>query len=74
MKTQSTYAMLVNSKEKGRDLFEGAVYSLIAVCTAIIGFAGAMQSDSIRNYSPLAKQEAPAPIVAKAAVAQNTRG
>ena len=35
MKTQSTYSLLVNSEEKGRSLFEAAIYGLVVLCTIV---------------------------------------
>ena len=35
MKTQSTYSLLVKSKETGRSIFEGLVYGTIVLSTVI---------------------------------------
>jgi hypothetical protein len=72
MKTQSTYAMLVNSKEKGRDRFEGVVYAVIALCTVAMALQGAVQLNNVRAHA--ATPDAAAPIVAKAVAAQPSRG
>jgi hypothetical protein len=69
MKNQTTYSMLINSRDKGRDLFEAAVYTLVALCAvATVGY-GAMQSESVRAHAGL-KQAPTAPMVAKTIVAQ----
>ena len=41
MKNKSTYSLLVNadSEEKGRSIFETAVYSLVAMATALAVWA-----------------------------------
>lgn len=40
MKNRSTYSLLLNadSEEKGRSIFEMAVYSLVVLCMAISGW------------------------------------
>jgi hypothetical protein len=37
MKTKSTYSLLLNAdaEEKGRSIFENAVYSVVLLCTAL---------------------------------------
>lgn len=43
MKTQSTYSLLVNSEEKGRSLFEAAIYGLVVLCAIVSVGQFAMQ-------------------------------
>ena len=44
MKTQSTYSLLVKSQEKGRSIFEGAVYGLVVLSTVVAILQCASQS------------------------------
>ncbi|HEX8281408.1 MAG TPA: hypothetical protein VF551_08525 [Chthoniobacterales bacterium] len=44
MKNSSTYSLLVRSEEKGRNLFESAVYSLVVLSTMASLTLFAMQS------------------------------
>lgn len=44
MKTKNTYSLLVQSQEKGRSIFEGAVYGLVIVCVAFSGWQFASNS------------------------------
>ncbi|CAN5151301.1 hypothetical protein BH20VER2_BH20VER2_18120 [soil metagenome] len=69
MKNQSTYSMLVNSTEKGRDLFETAVYAVVALSAVVMVGHSAMQSDSVRSYAGL-KQAPAAPVIVKQIAAQ----
>lgn len=39
MKKQNTYSLLLTAEEKGRSLFEGAIYGLVVLCTAFTGWA-----------------------------------
>ena len=41
MKIQSTYSLLVNSHETGRNIFEGVVYALVVLSTvaSVLQFA-----------------------------------
>ena len=47
MKTKSTYSLLVNSEEKGRSLFEAAIYSLVVLCTVVSVGQFAMQDVTV---------------------------
>lgn len=44
MKTKNTYSLLIDSEEKGRSLFESAIYGLAAVSMAFAFFAFASQT------------------------------
>ena len=63
--TKTTYSLLVGSEEKGRSLFEGAIYALIVVCTAFSGWEFASNSVALPRMP--ATSIAPAPMIAKAA-------
>ncbi|MFL6540231.1 MAG: hypothetical protein ACJ8HU_05680 [Chthoniobacterales bacterium] len=39
MKKQNTYSLLLAAEEKGRSIFESAIYGLVVVCTAFTGWA-----------------------------------
>ena len=62
--TKTTYSLLVGSEEKGRSLFEGAIYALIVLCTAFSGWQFA--SNSVALPGMPATSNAPAPVIAKA--------
>ncbi len=44
MKNKNTYSLLVGSEEKGRSIFEGALYALVILCTAFSGWQFASSS------------------------------
>jgi hypothetical protein len=69
MKKQTTYSMLINSKEKGRDMFEAAVYAVVGLCAVAMVGHGALQSNGVRAHASLAQAPA-APMVAKAVSGQ----
>ena len=64
--TPTTYSLLVRSEEKGRTIFEGAIYALIVLCTAFSGWQFASNSVALPRM-PVTTQ-APAPMIAKAAL------
>lgn len=66
MKSQNTYSLLVNSEEKNRSIFEGAVYGLVVVSMAFSVFAFARQSINIPGMTRT--NSAPAAIVETAPV------
>ncbi|MDQ6860209.1 MAG: hypothetical protein M3032_03520 [Verrucomicrobiota bacterium] len=39
MKKQNTYSLLLTAEEKGRGIFESAIYALVVVSTAFAGWA-----------------------------------
>lgn len=39
MKKQNTYSLLLSAEEKGRSIFESAIYGLVVICTAFTGWA-----------------------------------
>jgi len=61
--TKTTYSLLVGSEEKGRSLFEGAIYALIVLCTAFSGWQFA--SNSVALPGMPATSSVPAPMIAK---------
>jgi len=65
MKNKNTYSMLVASEEKGRTIFEGALYALVILCTAFSGWQFASNSVALPRMP--ANNDAPAAMVAKAA-------
>ncbi len=44
MKTKNTYSLLINSEEKGRSIFETAVYGLVVLSMVFSVFAFASQA------------------------------
>ena len=74
MKTQSTYSLIVNSYEKGRSIFESAVYAVLVL--SAIASIGHFASQSVTTPGEVAAKTAPAAIVAEAAtqVAVPARG
>jgi hypothetical protein len=38
MKKQNTYSLLLTAEDKGRSVFEGAIYALVVLCTAFTGW------------------------------------
>ena len=44
MKSKNTYSLLTDSEEKGRGIFEGAIYALVVLCTAFSGWQFASNS------------------------------
>jgi hypothetical protein len=73
MKTKSTYSLLVRSEEKGRSIFEMAVYSALVLCSfaSVLQFASAPLAlpTTIAAHAP-----ANALVVAAAPVAVDARG
>jgi hypothetical protein len=72
MKNQNTYSLLVASQEKGRSIFEGSVFALVVLCTAISGWEFASNSVSLPRMPAnngaaaveVAQTPAPAPVIA----------
>lgn len=64
MKTQSTYSLLVNSYEKGRSIFESAVYGLLVL--AAVASIGQFALQSITTPSEIAASSTSVVIVAEA--------
>jgi len=44
MKNKNTYSLLIASEEKGRSIFEGGLYALVILCTAVSGWQFASNS------------------------------
>jgi hypothetical protein len=65
MKTQSTYSLLVRSQEKGRSLFETAVYSLLVLCA--IASVGQFATQAVTLPGDAVAKTSPTVIVAEAA-------
>ncbi|MFN2475264.1 MAG: hypothetical protein ABR526_02850 [Chthoniobacterales bacterium] len=47
MKTKNTYSLLVSSEEKGRSIFETAIYGLVVASMTFSVFAFASQSFNV---------------------------
>ena len=69
MKNKNTYSLLIASEEKGRSIFEGALYGLVILCTAFSGWQFASNSVALPRM-PATNGAAPAAMVAKAPVQQ----
>lgn len=65
MKNKNTYSLLVGSEEKGRNMFEGAIFALIVICTAFSGWQFASNSVALPRMPVTV--EAPASMIAQAA-------
>lgn len=78
MKNKSIYSLLINAdaEEKGRSIFETAVYALVVLSTAasIWAFASGEVALPGRGDSASTPSEAPASMIAKAAVDSTSRG
>ena len=66
MKTQSIYSLLVQSQEKGRSIFETAVYAIVILSTVAAVFQSASQAVIVPAQA--AVNPTSAAIVAKADV------
>ncbi len=66
MKTQSTYSLLINSQEKGRSLFEAAIYVLVML-TAVVS-VGQFATETVTLPGQAAAKKASSTMVADAAV------
>ena len=64
MKTQSTYSLLVNSYEKGRSIFESAVYGLLVL--SAVASIGQFASQSITAPGEIAASSNRGVVVAEA--------
>jgi hypothetical protein len=62
--TKNTYSLLVSSEEKGRSIFESAVYGLVILCTAFSAWQFA--SKPVTTPGMTTTKPAPAPVVADA--------
>ena len=69
MKNKSTYSLLVNadSEEKGRSIFEGAIYSTVILATALSVWAFASGSVLIPGMGRVDANEARLAVEAQAA-------
>ncbi|MFN2509573.1 MAG: hypothetical protein ABR589_12480 [Chthoniobacterales bacterium] len=74
MKTKSTYSLLINAdaEEKGRSIFETAVYSLVVLCTALSVWHFA--SGEVTLPGQTSTKEAPVSIIANAPVNATAQG
>ncbi len=71
MKTKNTYSLLVQSQEKGRSIFEGAIYALVILCTAVSGWQFASNSVALpRMPANNGSSSAPVEMVAKVPASQ----
>ncbi|MGI8819273.1 MAG: hypothetical protein ACR2ID_00120 [Chthoniobacterales bacterium] len=66
MKTKSTYSLLLNAdaEEKGRSIFETAVYSLVVLCTGFSFWAFATSQVTLPGQASV--KPAPASAIAQA--------
>ena len=62
MNSPSTYALLVRSEEKSRDLLEAAVYA-ICILSAIVAIWQFVEQSSRLSVDGLAPRMQPAPVV-----------
>ncbi len=63
--TKNTYSLLVGSEEKGRSIFEVAVYALVLLSATFSAWQFASSSVALPRM-PVTSSNAPAPMVAKA--------
>jgi len=75
MKTKSTYSLLMNaeSEEKGRSIFETAVYSLIVLCMTLSVWSFATGDVTVPGQSAV-KKDVPASMMANAPALNPARG
>ncbi len=62
MNNQTTYALLVRSEEKNRDLLEAAVYTM-CILSAIVAIWQFVEQSSRLSVDGLALRTQPAPVV-----------
>jgi hypothetical protein len=62
--TKNTYSLLVDSEEKGRSIFEGAIYALVLLSATFSAWQFASSSVALPRMP--VTSNAPAPMVAKA--------
>ncbi len=62
MNNQTTYALLVRSEEKNRDLLEAAVYAM-CILSAIVAIWQFVEQSSRLSVDGLALRTQPAPVV-----------
>jgi hypothetical protein len=68
MKNKNTYSLLVQSQEKGRSIFEGAIYGLVILCTAYSAWQFASHSIMLPGMNR--STDAPTEMVAQAPAEQ----
>lgn len=75
MKTKSTYSLLLNaeSEDKGRTIFETAVYSLVVLCMALSVWHFASGDVTLPGQTSVQK-DAPASMIANAPALAPVRG
>lgn len=65
--TKTTYSLLVGSEEKGRSLFEGALYAAVILCVAFSGWQFASHSVAVpRMPASNGINDSPVELAAKA--------
>ncbi len=76
MKTKSTYSLLMNAEaeEKGRSIFETAVYSLIVLCMTLSVWSFAAGDVNVPGQKSAVKKEVPASMMANAPALNPARG
>ncbi len=67
MKNKNTYSMLLGSEEKGRSLFEGAIYALVIICTAFSGWQFASSSVALPRMPAGTNADSAMTVAAKSA-------
>ena len=71
MKNKTTYSLLVSSEEKGRSIFEGAIYGLVILCIAFSGWQFVSNSVALPGMpANNGDNSAPVEMVVKAPVEQ----
>ena len=75
MKAKSTYSLLLEaeSQDKGRSIFETAVYTLVILCAAVSAWTF-VSGDVTLPGEAAVKQEAPATMIANAPALNTVRG
>lgn len=70
---KNTYSLLLNSEEKGRSIFESAIYGLVVLCVAFTGWQFASNSvitPGMNNTSTTDNKPVTVEVLADAAGAQ----
>jgi hypothetical protein len=67
MKNKSTYSLIVDSEEKGRGIFEGAIYALVILCAAFSSWQFASNSVALPRMPATTTSSNPVTVIAKAA-------
>jgi len=70
MKNKPTYSLLIgaDSEEKGRSVFETAVYGLVVLCMAVSGWHFVSSAVTLPGQNRAPKQDQPQSMIANAPV------